>query len=705
MDRAAVPRSAPVAVVFRDGFGERRRVVHPSGSETLELLCLRHELATVPSFEFALRERVSRLSRFRHACYARVRSVERIPDRGSTLAVVSEQVSGLRLSEILEHAAQRKVGVDINSALCLIRQLVPAVAILHQHARDVAHGCIAPERLVIGPNARLVILEHVLGGALEQLRFSPDRYWSELRVPVGSGPGQPRLDQRTDVIQIGLVALSLILGRPIKLEEYPGRVAELLASTWAISARGGFEPLPPGLRGWLGRMLQLDATARFESASDARAELDRVLGEGADRIASSTSLEAFLGRYQASSPQKTMPPLASLKLPASVPVEAPTARPAVSPPERRPHAASAVATASTASKPAVSAPPSTAPVQSKVDPSPQELPLDAATPASGEGSATWPRLATGLALLVALAVVGVLAGRWYFFASPGSATGTLAVTTDPNGADVFIDGRGRGITPLTISLPAGPHSVEVRTPGGESRLVSVTIEAGAESSQFIELPSGIQSTGELQVRTDPAGARVSIDGIPRGTTPLTVSNLTPGAHDVQLEGDLGSVSQTVTVESGATASLLVPLVGVPEGAPVSGWVSVTSPVELQLYEDGRLLGTSLTDRTMLETGLHEVELVNESLGFRTTRVVEVAAGGTAKVEVDVPQGTIALNAVPWAEVWIDGERIGETPLGNLQLPIGEHSILFRHPELGEQHHTATVTLKDVTRISVDLRNP
>jgi hypothetical protein len=64
---------------------------------------------------------------------------------------------------------------------------------------------------------------------------------------------------------------------------------------------------------------------------------------------------------------------------------------------------------------------------------------------------------------------------------------------------------------------------------------------------------------------------------------------------------------------------------------------------------------------------------------------------------------LALNALPWAEVWVDGERAGETPLGNLRLPIGRHSILFRHPELGEQHHTVTVTLKDVARLSVDLR--
>ena len=47
-----------------DGLGERRQIVDPTGNETIELLCLRTALAAVPSFEFALRERVSRLREF-----------------------------------------------------------------------------------------------------------------------------------------------------------------------------------------------------------------------------------------------------------------------------------------------------------------------------------------------------------------------------------------------------------------------------------------------------------------------------------------------------------------------------------------------------------------------------------------------------------------------------------------------------------------
>ena len=119
--------------------------------------------------------------------YARVRSVERGTGLDPTLRVVSDAGQGIRLSDLLAGAHARRVPVDIHAALCLIRQLVPAVAVLHQSARDVAHGAIAPERLVVTPQARLQVVEYILGAALEQLRYPRERYWSELRVPLPSG--------------------------------------------------------------------------------------------------------------------------------------------------------------------------------------------------------------------------------------------------------------------------------------------------------------------------------------------------------------------------------------------------------------------------------------------------------------------------------------------------------------------------------------
>jgi len=178
----------------------------------------------------------------------------------------------------------------------------------------------------------------------------------------------------------------------------------------------------------------------------------------------------------------------------------------------------------------------------------------------------------------------------------------------------------------------------------------------------------------------------------------------PGSHVVVLSNDLGSVNEDVTIQPGATASLVVPLKA-PQGAPVSGWISITAPAELQIFENDRLLGTSRTERIMVAAGRHDIEVTNEALGFRTTQSIQVTPGQVARIRPDWPMGTIAINAAPWANVTLDGKDLGETPVGNTSVPIGTHEVVFRHPELGERVVRATVTVTTPARVIVDMRKP
>ncbi len=105
---------------------------------------------------------------------------------------------------------------------------------------------------------------------------------------------------------------------------------------------------------------------------------------------------------------------------------------------------------------------------------------------------------------------------------------------------------------------------------------------------------------------------------------------------------------------------------------------------------------------MVSAGRHEFEIVNEALNYRTKRAVMVAAGKVSPIALDWPTGSLALNAQPWAEVWINGQSVGETPIGKIVVPIGRHEIVFRHPQLGEQVVRATVTATAPARVSVDM---
>jgi hypothetical protein len=130
---------------------------------------------------------------------------------------------------------------------------------------------------------------------------------------------------------------------------------------------------------------------------------------------------------------------------------------------------------------------------------------------------------------------------------------------------------------------------------------------------------------------------------------------------------------------------------------------VSSPFELHVLEDERLLGSSAEGPVVTTAGRHEFDLVNSALGYRSRRVVDIKAGQIVSLAVTPPNGSVSINALPWAEVWIDGHSIGETPLGNLSVPLGEHEIVFRHPELGERREKAIVRSDRLTRVSANLQ--
>ncbi len=184
---------------------------------------------------------------------------------------------------------------------------------------------------------------------------------------------------------------------------------------------------------------------------------------------------------------------------------------------------------------------------------------------------------------------------------------------------------------------------------------------------------------------------------------MTVSDLPVGRHTVVLsDGQGGSVSRSVSVAAGLTANINVELETTPP-PPTTGAIAISAPAAVDIFENGRLLGSSQGGRLTLPVGAHQLEIVNQSLGYRITRTVQVAAGNNAAIVLEFPKGTLALNAIPWAEVFVDGEKVGDTPIGNLPVSLGTHEVVFRNPELGEQRMTATVTLTAPTRLSVDLR--
>jgi hypothetical protein len=290
-------------------------------------------------------------------------------------------------------------------------------------------------------------------------------------------------------------------------------------------------------------------------------------------------------------------------------------------------------------------------------------------------------------------------------ASPDA--GSITVTSDPSGSPVAIDGTERGATPLTVTLAAGSHRIDVGA-GAHARSQTMNVTRGGQASVHVALANvpaagSTAGLGGLQIATEPPGARVWIDGEPRGVAPVTVSDLKVGDHAVTVRSGSGEVvNRNVSVQEATVGTLVISMNGA-AAAFASGWLAITSEVPLQVRENGTVVGTTDTPRMLLPAGAHELELVNTGLDYRVVRSVRITAGQTTSLGLRAPSGTLSINALPWAEVWINGQRAGETPIGNFSIAIGTHELLFRHPELGEQRMTVTVGAATPRRVGVDMR--
>jgi hypothetical protein len=675
-----------------DALGDRLLMFDNSTSSSLELLRFRPELGKAFGFEETLRRRVDDLARLMHPSIARVRAVESLGEDDG-LALISNHTVGRRLSEILPDAHGPQFATE------LVTQLMPALAALQEQQVGLAHGLLTAERVIVTPDGRLILTEHVLASAVDALKWPAARLGDELGLLLEDGVS--RLDDpRIDVMQIGCLALSLLVGR---------RVASL-ASAREIVGRLGRASLGPGrdappyLQTWLGRALRVNGTP-FDSASEA----ESALGEWPERQLSTDEPAPREIPAPKRAPAAATTPVI-VATPASRPIVVepaaqpepafqpeprsdrqefrPEPRPAFRPESRpelkpefkpelredqRPEPAPGWHEPTPEATPepkrdfprSIDRAPRAEPLLLRNQPEPDFLPESSAV--TDAGHAASPRLSLLRWAVAGLSFVCLVEGM--------IIAGLLASRTAP---------------PVSVAQTAAEPPPATPAPTIAAPAVAAPARTAAPAQ------------GRLEITSEPSGARVTIDGKPAGTTPLTAS-VPPGEHVVVITAGENSTRRTVNVTAGSTATLMAAMAPAAPAGATGGWLTVNSPMELQVFEGTTLIGTTRAARLMLPSGRHTLRLASASLAFETTITVEIQAGRTVTTSVAAPNGTLSLNALPWANVSLDGQSLGTTPFANLSVPVGTHEVIWRHPQLGERRQTIVVTAKTPVRLVVDLR--
>jgi hypothetical protein len=120
--------------------------------------------------------------------------------------------------------------------------------------------------------------------------------------------------------------------------------------------------------------------------------------------------------------------------------------------------------------------------------------------------------------------------------------GRLLVRSTPSGAQVRVDGRVRGKTPLVLrDMPLRVMRVSIEHSGFQPDLRRVALSA-AQPTVTVDAkltpnapPTPEATTGSLLVESRPSGATVFVDGREIGATPLSLPGLSPGTRRIRLE--------------------------------------------------------------------------------------------------------------------------------------------------------------------------
>jgi PEGA domain len=255
-------------------------------------------------------------------------------------------------------------------------------------------------------------------------------------------------------------------------------------------------------------------------------------------------------------------------------------------------------------------------------------------------------------------------------------------------------GAGAAITgPVEVSnrdavkLPVSPRSRALRVAIGIALVAAVVAEGAVITTLLIR-----------QMRAGASQAAAPSPGVPgltgqaSGQAPVGIADMAPSAQR-PADGQGGAPGAAAAED--ATAAAIARAVRNQR----SGGVRLSTPIELKVLLGDRVLGSSADGPIVTSAGTYQLEFINTALGFRARRAVTFRAGEITNMAIPVPPGRINVNATPWAEVWIDSRALGETPLANVEVPLGEHELVFRHPDLGERRQRVVVRADAVTLAS------
>jgi len=258
-------------------------------------------------------------------------------------------------------------------------------------------------------------------------------------------------------------------------------------------------------------------------------------------------------------------------------------------------------------------------------------------------------------------------------ASLSALPGNLIVNSEPVDADVYLDGKSVGKTPLEIkNVAEGEHRLKLELVNFYPSEEKVFVNSGqsTRSNATLRIRMGV-----MDITSNPVGASVSLNGRFFGKTPLFLDKVEPGQVTLEITApsyrsfrDLYIVKPSDTIIIRESLKLRTGYLTV---------VSTPREVVVRIEEHGRIrkLGVTPVVKESLNVGEYKIWLEKENYyPNEKTFTVETDEETRLEVYLERKPGRLVVTSDPHTEILVNDAFAGHIPDSSMELTEGEYTV-------------------------------
>jgi len=244
--------------------------------------------------------------------------------------------------------------------------------------------------------------------------------------------------------------------------------------------------------------------------------------------------------------------------------------------------------------------------------------------------------------------------------------GTVYITSDPAGGDLYVDGILKGKTPVLIdALTPGPHAVLIKKTNYVDYSDTITADPG-RIPEYHESLISLPQTGFLGIVSVPDNATAYIDGVVFGTTPTMLLRVSAGTHQLLVQkAGYRNYTQTLEIAGGSSGLVQADLEKIPDDGTL---IVDSAPTGASVYlNDTYKTVTPVTFENM-PAGNYTLEL--RKLNYTSQNITFTLNGGETREAYAWLTNAPGDTRQPFIQVYNEGQNTssgltGDEPAGSV----------------------------------------